>query len=262
MNCQDFETSLTDVARDRLMDVAARDRAMAHVEHCPACSAFLEEERRLSDRLRALSVETAAEEVPARLESSLLEAFRQRNAAPALAPPDPAPGGRRRWLLAVAALALLTFGLSLAAWLSGSEGQKSFGSSLTVVPPSPPPVAPPITPETPEQKQAPESVAAVADPPRRNSEVRTPRRRSPHANLGDQPASNDAPREYVTQFYPVLQGGDVIPLESAQIVRVRMPRANLIPLGIPVNQARADETIQAEVLVSNEGLARAIRLVY
>jgi hypothetical protein len=41
-----------------------------------------------------------------------------------------------------------------------------------------------------------------------------------------------------------------------------MPRSNLIPLGIPYSQERADETIQADVLVSNDGLARAIRLVY
>jgi hypothetical protein len=70
------------------------------------------------------------------------------------------------------------------------------------------------------------------------------------------------PREIVTQFIPVIQGSEWIPLEGAQIVRVRMPRSNLIPLGININQERAGEAIQADVLVSNDGLARAIRLVY
>jgi hypothetical protein len=41
-----------------------------------------------------------------------------------------------------------------------------------------------------------------------------------------------------------------------------MPRSNLIPLGIPIDQGRASETIKADVLLSNDGLARAIRLVY
>ncbi|MGH9848353.1 MAG: hypothetical protein ACREBD_00715, partial [Blastocatellia bacterium] len=75
-------------------------------------------------------------------------------------------------------------------------------------------------------------------------------------------AGDAEPREIVTQFFPVIQGSELIPLESGQIIRVRMPRSNLIPLGIPYSQERADETIQADVLVSNDGLARAIRLVY
>jgi hypothetical protein len=58
-----------------------------------------------------------------------------------------------------------------------------------------------------------------------------------------------------------MQGVELIPLEGGQVVRVIMPRSNLIPLGIPFNQERANETIKADVLVSN-GLARAIRLVY
>jgi hypothetical protein len=59
-----------------------------------------------------------------------------------------------------------------------------------------------------------------------------------------------------------MQGGELIPLESGQLLRVRMPRSNLIQLGIPFDQERASETIKADVLISNDGLARAIRLVY
>ena len=59
-----------------------------------------------------------------------------------------------------------------------------------------------------------------------------------------------------------MQGGELIPFEGGQLVRVRMPRSNLIPLGIPLDQERAGETIKADVLLSNDGLARAIRLVY
>ncbi|HEX5082474.1 MAG TPA: hypothetical protein VFY40_10525, partial [Blastocatellia bacterium] len=75
-------------------------------------------------------------------------------------------------------------------------------------------------------------------------------------------SGDGAPGEFVTQFFPIMQGGELIPLESGRIVRVRMPRSNLIPLGIPFNQERANETIKADVLLSNDGLARAIRLVY
>ena len=44
----------------------------------------------------------------------------------------------------------------------------------------------------------------------------------------------DAAREFVTPFFPVMQGGELIPLDGGQLVRVRMPRSNLIPLGIPI----------------------------
>jgi hypothetical protein len=82
------------------------------------------------------------------------------------------------------------------------------------------------------------------------------------AGANRRPASNDAPREFVTQFFPVMQGGELIPIDGGQLVRVRMPRSNLIPLGIPLDQERVSETIKADVLLSNDGLARAIRLVY
>jgi len=60
----------------------------------------------------------------------------------------------------------------------------------------------------------------------------------------------------------VMQGGELIPLESGQFVRVRMTRSNPIPLGIPFDQECGNETIRADALLSNDGLARAIRPVY
>jgi hypothetical protein len=268
MNCQDFETILIEVARDRmpgqLIDAAARGRAMEHAENCAPCAALLREERALSERLRAFSEASVAEEIPARLESALLTAFRQQTDAPVPAPRAvaAAPMGGRRWLLAAAALALLCFGLSLAAWLMAPPEGKPSANRTATGGGATAPIAPSVTPVTPKQNPAPPLMAVETRQTRRVSEAGKHRRGSSHADGMSQPNPDDAPREFVTQFFPVMQGGELIPLESAQIVRVRMPRASLIPLGIPVNQARADETIQADVLVSNEGLARAIRLVY
>ena len=53
-----------------------------------------------------------------------------------------------------------------------------------------------------------------------------------------------------------MQGGELIPLESGQFVRLRMTRSNPIPLGIPFDQEWGNETIQADALLSNDGLAR------
>jgi anti-sigma factor RsiW len=252
MSCQDFETIIVEIARERLMDAATRERGLAHVETCGQCSALLAEERALSGRLRALSAAAEEEEIPARLETALLAAFRQRDVAPALKPARVVSLVNRRWLLAAAALILLTFGLSLAGWILSSSKRESLVAGPT------PELAAPIPAYTPEKfSEAKPQLVTVTPPSRPTPDAKRSKRpaRLPRASDG-------APREIVTQFFPVMQGSELIPLESGQIIRIRMPRSNLIPLGIPYSQERADETIQADVLVSNDGLARAIRLVY
>jgi hypothetical protein len=67
------------------------------------------------------------------------------------------------------------------------------------------------------------------------------------------------PREFVTEFYPLV---DVAPpFERGTVVRVRLSAAALRTVGIPVDEDHLADRIQADVLVSEEGLARAIRLV-
>jgi hypothetical protein len=252
MNCSDFETIIIEIARDRLMDAAARERGLEHIRRCTPCATLLVEERSLSRDLRALSARCAAEEMPERIETALLAAFRQREAAPAVAP------RRRRWLLAVAALALLTFGISLAGWIASSHKRETQtpgptdGRVSTIDVPAPPG----------KSDQTPPRIVEVRKPDRRIPGPRAGGHQERFALADRRSSSNDAPREFVTPFFPVMQGGELIPLDGGQLVRVRIPRSNLIPLGIPLDQGRASETIKADVLLSNDGLARAIRLVY
>ena len=78
MNCRDFETIIIDIARDRLMDAASRERGLEHVQRCARCATLLVEERALSRDLRALSTRCAAEEIPGRVETALLSAAGRR----------------------------------------------------------------------------------------------------------------------------------------------------------------------------------------
>ena len=64
------------------MDAATRERGLEHVRRCTPCATLLVEERALSRDLRALSARCSAEEIPERIETALLTAFRQRAAAP------------------------------------------------------------------------------------------------------------------------------------------------------------------------------------
>jgi hypothetical protein len=252
MSCSDFETIIIEIARDRLMDAATRERGLEHVRSCTPCATLLVEERALSRDLRALSARCSAEEIPERIETALLAAFRQRAAAPAAAP------RRRRWLLAVAALALLTFGISLAGWIASSPRPKSPELS-----PNGAQTAPIDVPATPGKSgQTPPRLVDVRKPDRRIPGPAQGERQKRLASANRRSSGAGATREFVTPFFPVMQGGELIPLDGGQLVRVMMPRSNLIPLGIPLDQGRASETIKADVLLSNDGLARAIRLVY
>jgi len=276
MTCSDFETIIIEIARDSLMDSATRELGLEHIRRCTTCATLLVEERALSRDLRALSARCAAEEMPERIETALLAAFRHapgqtgqtrrsapsivapRIVAPRIVAPRTVAPRRRRLLLAVAALALLTFGISLAAWIASSHkrvtpaiGSSAGGASPTSVP---------ATHEKSDQTRP--QVADVLPPDQRVPAPRSEKRQKRSANVNRLSASNDAPSEFVTPFFSVMQGGELIPFDGGQLVRVRMPRSNLIPLGIPLDQERASETIKADVLLSNDGLARAIRLVY
>lgn len=48
--------------------------------------------------------------------------------------------------------------------------------------------------------------------------------------------------------------------EEAEILRVRMQRGSLSALGLPVNEQRAGDWIQVDLLVGNDGLPQAVRL--
>ena len=77
--------------------------------------------------------------------------------------------------------------------------------------------------------------------------------------LRHKPARATVKREVVTDFIPVMVDPD--PFERGRLVRVKLPRSALTAFGLPMNEERFEERIQADVLVGEDGLARAIRFV-
>jgi hypothetical protein len=74
------------------------------------------------------------------------------------------------------------------------------------------------------------------------------------------PVQSDAESDEVsTDFIPVVY--DPEPIERGRLVRVQLPRAALIAFGLPLNQDRTEDLIQAEYLVDQDGLMRAVRFV-
>jgi hypothetical protein len=68
-----------------------------------------------------------------------------------------------------------------------------------------------------------------------------------------------AQHEAMTDFIPIVY--DPEPVERGQIVRIRLPSSALTAFGLPVNEEHVDEAIRADVLLGEDGLARAVRFV-
>jgi hypothetical protein len=67
--------------------------------------------------------------------------------------------------------------------------------------------------------------------------------------------------EITTEFFPINGFSDFSYVDSAQILRVKLPRTTLVTFGLPVDPNREDQRVTADVLMTSDGLARAIRFV-
>lgn len=74
-------------------------------------------------------------------------------------------------------------------------------------------------------------------------------------------APQQTPGEIATRFYPLQDTATMPPFEYGTLVRVQLPRSALRVVGLPVNEDRVSESISADVLLGQDGLARAVRFV-
>ena len=91
-------------------------------------------------------------------------------------------------------------------------------------------------------------VAPVQSLARSRPAIRRPRRRPVEA-------------EIATEFLPVAVDDGWTPLDGGRLVRVKLPRSALGVFGLPVDVERGPERVQADVMLSNDGVLRAIRFV-
>jgi len=63
----------------------------------------------------------------------------------------------------------------------------------------------------------------------------------------------------VTEFFPLIDSAP--PFERGQMLRVQLPAAAMRTVGLPVGEDHLADPIQADVLVGEEGMPRAIRFV-
>lgn len=71
------------------------------------------------------------------------------------------------------------------------------------------------------------------------------------------PASDD---DSDAGFYPLPEAESLPPVENAMVVRVRLPVSSLQLMGVPIGEESAGASVQADLLLGQDGLARAVRL--
>lgn len=110
-----------------------------------------------------------------------------------------------------------------------------------------------------------EAPVAHTPAPRREMSVEATspvRRRSTPAKARRLPVPQPPIEEQVmTGFLPVGVGVTFGPGDRGSLVRVRLPRSALASFGLPVNEDRDTKTVNADVLLGDDGLARAIRFI-
>jgi len=247
MNCHDFEKLALALACNSLLDATARDQGLIHTEVCNRCAARLAQERALLARMRAVAVDMAGEEPPARVDVSLLAAFRAQTAATASSTVIPTQGRVGRWLswklAAVAAGILILISAIAFIWKSTSSRMPQREERAV----APKPVNTPGP-----QAESPVGRDQVADVRPKN----LPKRVRRHASV----MSPDE-AEVVTQFFPLREGEDLTTLDSLQVVRVELPGSALGEVGLPFDPETVNEPVKADVVLGQDGLARAIRFV-
>lgn len=82
-----------------------------------------------------------------------------------------------------------------------------------------------------------------------------------HKKGSDQQTAGIAPGRQRSEFIALPYAQSEVPLEQPVIVRVQIPVSELGVMGMPVAHATAGESVNADLLVGQDGIARAVRLV-
>ena len=239
MFCRDFEKIAGDLSAGRLMEAGKRERALRHASECSACALRLNAERTLEAGLRAFAEGAEEGEAPPHLKLALRAAFdRQVIAAPVAVP---APARLRnlalRWT--AAALVLLAVAVALLSRSAPPNIKKEDMSSGG----NPAPRSF-IEPDNQELKIEPHVAKKIP----------TKRRAATVAGVARD-------NETVTDYIPLTYLADATAMESGWVLRVELPPSALIAMGLPAPADQTDSRVKADVVVSDDGVARAVRFV-
>ena len=230
MKCEEFETIGLDAERDASLSEVERSAALEHAGTCSRCAALQDSWLAARMELRLFADATAAAETPARVEMRLRQEFRAQHRTVKT---------RRTAVIATWALAAAALLVGVVSWRNWRLSQQDPTSA---------------------HRNTPGKLGGKSGSAGTSGAI------SLEGTAGAQPdaAENTATETLVADNelndFTLLPGVLQTDLDDADIVRVRMQRGALGALGLPVNEDRAGEWIQVDLLVGNDGLPQAVRL--
>src|SRR6266851_7966464 len=233
MTCEEFEAVGLNAERDASLGEVQRAAAREHVSACARCAALQDSWQTARVELRAFAEDTAAAQAPARVEMRLRQEFRTQHGTLKM---------RRAAVAAAWALATAAVLVGALSWRNWRKSQQEATVHLA----SPP--------------------SAIHLPANDGSGVKNHEAPVQGAS-GTQRLDGAEPVEHETLLannemngFTLLPGVLSADTDEAAILRVRMQRGALGALGLPVNEERASEWIQVDLLVGYDGLPQAVRL--
>jgi hypothetical protein len=273
MTCDDYQGLIIDLARGDAVDRASRDEARRHAALCAQCGAQQQEQQWLTAQFRAIAVADESRHAPERVEIAALAAWRATYAAAGKAQATPLPAARPSarvlrgpWLMsgvAVAGLAAAAMAM-LFVWPASHSNSKieinTPGTVATVARNTESrggrEVAAHAT--APVATVAPLEATALAVPTER---PRTVTRPSVAAAPRVESALARAMRRDSDEFLPLPYVEPLRSTEARHVVRVSMTSGDEMILGVLPADRRNGQPFEADVLVGEDGIARAIRVV-
>jgi hypothetical protein len=234
MKCEEFEAMGLDAERDASLSEVERAAAREHASTCSRCAALQDSWQAARIELHAFADATAAAETSARVEMRLRQEFRTQHGT-----------AKTRRVAVIVAWALATAALLIGAvgWINWRKSQQE---------------------EVARQPNATQNSVARPVNNGGNEGNTVNGVREPSAPPQQSSAKNESAETLVADGelsnFTLLPGVLPADADDTEIVRVRMQRGALGALGLPVNEERAGEWIQVDLLVGDDGLPRAVRL--
>jgi hypothetical protein len=238
MKCEEFEAMGLDAERDASMSEIERTAAREHASICPRCAGLQDSWQRARGELRAFAEATVAAQTPARVEMRLGLEFRAQHSTLKTR----RPAVIAAWALAAAAVLLAA--VSWQSWRKTQHGNLS----------GPATAAQGVNPAAGSDSGAENSL------PSGSSQASVARTVASEQNSAKDRRSETLVAQADAGDFTLLPGALPADTDDAAILRVRMQRGSLGALGLPVNEERAGEWIQVDLLVGNDGLPQAVRL--
>lgn len=271
MNCHEFENLVVDLARGAVADSSLGTRCWAHAANCPQCADRLLAQEKLTAGLEALTTRTDAMRAPERFEARLRSEFRAQFSKEEHLPERPtrwvAPSLRwmnlSRWAWSgAAAMLLLSIAGILAVQYQPELPVNTTAQNATV--PKGAELSKPIetrstsVPAVSKKVSTTGGLVAGSVPKSHTSTIEKKNSKSP-----TKPTFRSTTQdELATNFYPLPYGSGLSLDEGWEIVRVSMPRSALATLGVPMaGEQSSSATIKADLVLGEDGMARAIRFV-